>query len=507
MHADHCPHRESAIISTLNVSSAVDAERPVWKSRTAAALVPLAVTLLVGLWGIRRQGSVWRDEVVTYDMAHRTLPELWHTLQNADAVHGLYYLFMHGLFAVFGGDVLTLRLPSALAMAAAAAGIGLLGHRLAGPRAGLFAGLVFPAIPAVQQYAQEGRSYALVCALVTFSTCLLVYAATRPTGRLWAAYAVMSLTACLLHEFAVLMLTAHGTTMLLAGVPRSVKRSWVLAATGVVAGIAPLAVYSMGQSEQVRWIMWPDPVTLVTFVLMAAMGLWCARTPVRAGGPIRLRTLAVPLLILPTVVLLLASQLKPMYVDRYVLYYVVGFALLAGAALDRAFRPLGSRHQTPRRLWAWSLSVAAALVALLPIAVHLRSPDSRVDDATAVTQAVREAAEPGDGLLFTPARRRVWTLAEPAEYRGLRDLALTERVGSSDSLYGEEVSTERIRARMLASDRIVVLGDPEGDPVDATEQEVIKRTTLQNYFEVCSSKQVTGARVMLYARHGHCSVR
>lgn len=86
----------------------------------------------------------------------------------------------------------------------------------------------------------------------------------------------------------------------------------------------------------------------------------------------------------------------------------------------------------------------------------------------------REAAQPGDGLLFTSARRRVWTLAFPSQFRDFRDLALARKVAFSDSLYGEEISAERIRARKLAADRIVVLGDPEGDPVDATEQEVIK---------------------------------
>ncbi|NED88257.1 hypothetical protein G3I76_50275 [Streptomyces sp. SID11233] len=42
--------------------------------------------------------------------------------------------------------------------------ITLLGARLADPYTGLAGGLAFSVIPAVQQYAQEGRSYALVAA-------------------------------------------------------------------------------------------------------------------------------------------------------------------------------------------------------------------------------------------------------------------------------------------------------------------------------------------------------
>ncbi|MEU6115688.1 glycosyltransferase family 39 protein [Streptomyces sp. NPDC047117] len=519
---------------------------------------PCALALALGLWGIRRGGSIWRDEVVTYDMAHRSLPDLWHTLQHVDAVHGLYYLFMHGLFAVFGGGVTTLRLPSALAMTAAAAGVALLGARVAGRRAGIAAGLVFPVLPLVQEYGQEGRSYALVCALVTWSTYLLVRAldasaAVGPVApswlglfrvpgaarRRWAGYAVVTLVACLLHEFAVLVLAAHGVTVVLAGVPSAaraaVRRTWLVAAGVVVVGLAPPALFSAGQSAQLSWILWPDPVQLLTFAVLAVVGVLCARVPVRTRGPVRLRPLAVPLLIVPQAALMLLSHLKPVYVDRYVLYYVIGFALLAGAALDRALRPLrgggadggagdgagndvgcaagggaGGGSEAARgaavrvrRRTVWAL--VAVLAGLLPVSVHLRDPESRKDDATAVVRAVREVAKPGDGLLFMPARRRVWTLSEPERFRGLTDLALSRSPAASGSLYGTEVSADRIEARMRADERIVVLGDPRGEPEDEDSRENTKRTVLRDAFERCASRDVTGARVSVYARPGHCN--
>ncbi|WP_245654496.1 glycosyltransferase family 39 protein [Streptomyces violens] len=466
-------------------------------------------------------------------MAHRSLPELWGTLQNVDAVHGFYYLFMHAVFDVFGGDVLgggvlgggvvILRLPSVLAMTAAAAGVALLGARVAGERAGVAAGLVFPLLPLVQEYAQEGRSYALVCALVTWSTYFLVRAlaaspATVDARRLglfgvpgaarrwWTAYMVVTLAACLLHEFAVLVLAAHGVTVVLAGVPGAVRgavrRTWLVAAGMVAAGLAPLALFSTGQSAQLSWVLWPDPVQLMTFGVLAAVGVVCARVPVRTRGPVRLRPLALPLLIVPPAALMLLSQLQPMFVDRYVLYYLVGFALLMGAALDRAFRPLVGDGRARRRRAVWAL--VAVLVALLPAAAYLRTPESRKDDATAVVQAVRAVAEPGDGLLFMPARRRVWTLSEPERFRDLTDLALSRSPDSSHSLYGTEVPADRIRARMLGTERIVVLSDPRGQPEDRTSREIAKRTTLRDAFIPCRAQDVTGARITVYARPGHC---
>ncbi|MFI1205677.1 hypothetical protein ACH4VR_40720 [Streptomyces sp. NPDC020883] len=489
-------------------------------------LVPAGLMLFLGAWGIRRQDAIWRDEAVTYDMAHRSFPELWATLLHVDVVHGLYYALMHCWFAVYDatlddtlGAVIGLRLPSVVAMTAAAAGVALLGQRLVGRRAGLCAGLTFALIPVVQQYAQEGRSYAMVCALVVWASYLLVLACTQEPLRagtsrspraLWPGYAALMLLACLLHEFASLALPAHGAAVALGRLPRRVRRSWMYAAGTVVALLAPVAVFSTSQAAQVSWLLWPNPVQLLTFAVLAVLGGLCARVPVRSRGPIGLRALGIPLLLLPTVLLLLLSNVEPAYVDRYVLYYVAGFALVAGAALARLLRPAGEAGQTRGRRLRWLAAVTLVLAALLPVDVHLRSPDSRVDDVTAVAQAVRQISEPGDGLLFAPSRRRIWSATRPHDFRGLHDLALDRSPVASHSLYGTEVSGDEIRRRMLASRRIVVAGDPAGQPLDADDRELTKRTTLRSAFVACRSTEVRGAQITLYARvggpggSGHC---
>ncbi|MFD0427933.1 hypothetical protein ACFQ60_06165 [Streptomyces zhihengii] len=73
--------------------------------------MPALAALALGLWGLTRQGTLWRDESVTYQVAHRSLPEIVDLLGGADAVHGLHYLAMHALFGVWDGGLLTLRLP------------------------------------------------------------------------------------------------------------------------------------------------------------------------------------------------------------------------------------------------------------------------------------------------------------------------------------------------------------------------------------------------------------
>jgi mannosyltransferase len=439
---------------------------------------------------------MWRDEAVTYEVARRTLPELLGTLGSADAVHGLYYLLMHAVFGVFGDSLPALRLPSLLAMSAAAAGVALLAGKLAGPRAGLLAGLVFALLPAVQRYAQEGRSYALVCAAVTWATWLFVRALDERVPRLWLGYGAVALSGCLLHEFAVLAVAAHGVTLLVPPHSRGDRRAWTGAAIVVAAALAPLVVVSSRQSEQVAWIGPPGAAALLGYVVPVLVGLLCAA--LHPAGVRRLRALALPLLILPGGVLLLSSAILPLYVDRYVLYAQAGLALLLGAALDHLWE--GRRHRLPLAL----VAAAAVVVALVPVGQHLRSPQSRQDDLGAIARAVQAQGRPGDGVVFVPGRRRIWQAADPAAFSGLVDLAVRKDPRTSATLYGVEFPAADLRARMLTADRIVVLRDPAGEPVEDAVREEVKRDVLRAHFRLCRSTEVHGARVSVFARPGRC---
>ncbi|GAA3995000.1 hypothetical protein GCM10022384_48020 [Streptomyces marokkonensis] len=463
------------------------------RSRAGAIVViaPLALTIVLGLWGIRRENTMWGDETVTYQIAHRDLSQIWHTAQHVDLVHALYYAVMHEVFGLFGGGLLTLRLPSALAMAVAASGVGLLGLRLAGPRAGLLAGLVFPLLPQVQKYAQEGRSYAMVCALVTWATYALVVSVPRRTRWRWAVYGATMLLACLLHEFAVLALVAHGVTLVVSRAPRRVLRAWGVAAAGVVAGLVPLVIRSAGQSEQVSWI--DSPVRVDYFLVVAVVGLACARVPVEVRRPVRLSTLAVPILVLPGLLLLIASLVKPLFVDRYVVFSNIGIALLLGASMDHLHR----QQRSSRYVW---IAAVAALAVLVPPSLSLRTPQSRSDDATAIGAAVREEGRPGDGLLFVSGRHRILTAANPEDTRVLTDLALARDPVSSHTLAGVELPAQEIAARMLGFDRIVVVRGRDAHS-SANAQEKAKTSTLRRHFREYGTTHVKGARITVYVRN------
>ncbi|MFJ8846571.1 glycosyltransferase family 39 protein [Streptomyces cyaneofuscatus] len=465
-----------------------------------AALLPVLLSLVIGVLGIRRDDTVWHDEAATLGLAGRSLPELWQTLGNIDAVHGLYYLLMHGLFSSFGTDVLVLRLPSVLATAVAVHGVALLGTRLASRRVGLIAALVFAVLPDVQRYAQEGRSYALVCALVVWASYLLVLAVDRP-GRtqLWMGYGALMLGACLLHEFAVLAVAAHAVA-----IPRTAWRPWGWAAGGVVTGLTPLAVLSVRQSAQVAWVDEVSTGEYWSFGAMAAVGLACgilvrqSADSERCGG-VTLTRLAVPLLIAPTGLLMGLSLFKPLYVERYVLYGVAGLALLLGAGADRVLR-MG-------RLPVAGVVAAsvAACVALVPASVNLRTPESRSDNVTDLANAIAREGDVGDSVIYLSIKRRAGTLVYPLGGSGLGDLALAQGPDESRGLYGTEIPAREIRERILENRRVLAVREPAGGLADRSDPALleanrVKEATLDAYFTSCRTVTVNGAQVTLYAR-------
>ncbi|MFC3577935.1 glycosyltransferase family 39 protein [Streptomyces yaanensis] len=327
-----------------------------------AVLVPVVVMFALGLWGLDRDG-MWRDEAVTFQVARRSTPQIWHLLGTVDAVHGLYYLLMHMVLAVHPGEVL-LRLPSVCGAALTAGLVAALGTRLGRPRVGLWAGLLYAVTPMVGHYAQEGRSYALVAAGVAGATLLLVRAVR---GGTWWPYGVVVAVTCVLHEFAVLVLLAHACTLALARVPGKAWLRWLCAVGAALVVLLPLVLVSRGQAAQVAWLTAPDGrsverlvgefagparVVLVPYLVLMALAV---RLPEPKPG-VSLAGVALPLMVLPPAVLMGVSQVSPLYDDRYVLYSLAGAPLLAAAGAERVARAVwrlwpGGRYAGSRSAW------------------------------------------------------------------------------------------------------------------------------------------------------------
>ncbi|MFE7413030.1 glycosyltransferase family 39 protein [Streptomyces laurentii] len=503
-----------------------DRPRAVWTVRAVWA-VPGGWTLTLGLWGLSRQNSVWRDEAATWQVARRSTGDILRLLENIDAVHGLYYLLMHGLFSCFGPGTTVLRLPSVLAMTVAAVCVASLGNRLAGPWAGLGGGLGFGLLPAVQFHLQEGRPYALVAAGAGISTLLLVTAvqdragqdragrdqagrdqaernrAGRGRGRrpaLWVAYGGTVLVCGLLNWLSLMILPAHLATLIWARAARPIRVRWAMAATGAVAGVLPLILFTRTQSDQVSWIPPLAWHMLIGPAILLAIGALGALLDRPRAGRLSAASVGLPLLAIPQLGLVGLSLIQPLFLDRYVLFSLVGLALLIGAAIGAAVRAARPRFPRASRM-ILPVVMGVATAALTPQLLAKRSPDSRVDDVLAVADDIRELARDGDAVLYIPAARRDTRLVSPGSFAGLRDIALAQGPMESGTLKGVEKSPQRIGAAMLAQDRILLVTDA-GEPAPrlSTQRDRMKTCVLREHFTATADRQTRGRRVTVYER-------
>ncbi|KAB1140618.1 hypothetical protein F7R91_35400 [Streptomyces luteolifulvus] len=464
-------------------------------------LIPMLWTVSLGLWGLARQGSVWRDEAATWQVARRSTAEIWHMLGNVDVVHGCYYLLMHALFECFGPSTTTLRLPSVLATAVAAGCVGVIGHRLAGVWVGLAGGMAFGLLPAVQFYLQEGRPYALVAAGAGMSTLLLVTVLQeRVHGAYWVAYGGTVLLSGLMNWLSLMILPAHLATLMWTRAGRDVWTRWATASVAATASVLPLILFSRGQSAQISWIpplTWHMLIGPAVLLLIGGVGALLDRP---RAGRLSVAAVGLPLLAVPQIGLIGLSLIQPLFLDRYVLFSLLGLALLIGTVIGSAIEAVRPRRPGAS-MWILPAVVAVAMVALLPQSLSKRSPSSRVDDVVAVTSDVRRLKETGNAVLFVPSARRDTKSVSPSAFSGLRDIALAQSPEKSGTLKGVEANPDRIRAAMLAQQRILLVTDTPrvARPVTA-ERDRTKVSVLRQYFTAVADEQVRGRRVTVYER-------
>lgn len=255
----------------------------------------------------------------------------------------------------------------------------------------------------------------------------------------------------------------------------------------------------MAQSEQVAWIDGVTGSEYQRFAILASLAIVLSRfassgnsAKISPDAPFSLRAIALPLFILPTALLMLISLYKPFYVERYVLYGLVGLALLLGAVLDRMLG-LGRNLRVTA-----AIAVTSAIALLIPESLELRTPESRSDNVTDLAIVLSREYAPGDGILYLSVKRRAWSLAYPSVNREMSDLAQKLTPAASHDLYGTELPSPQIRERMRSSARILVVTEPEGVRAESNGAEVMKKKVLEEYFTKDRTIKIDGARVIIY---------
>src|SRR5215213_8013390 len=218
--------------------------------RPPALLDPVIVGVLAAAVSLAGAGrpSFWYDEAATISASYsRSLAQLWQMLGNVDAVHGLYYLLMHGWFQVFPPTEFWSRAPSGLAVSVAAAGVVVLGGQFSSRTVAVSAGVLCAILPRATWAGIEARPYALTMTAAVWLTVLLVYTARRNTGWLWVSYALALVTSVLLDVYLALMLLAHSAFILIYRRSRPVALRFAIASVAACGVVAPFVCEAMGQ--------------------------------------------------------------------------------------------------------------------------------------------------------------------------------------------------------------------------------------------------------------------
>jgi mannosyltransferase len=458
---------------------------PVWMR-----VLPAVVMLAMALWRITGP-SYWRDEAATLTATARPFGELLRMMGHVDAVHGVYYMIIWVVVRLGGTGELVTRLPSAVAMACAAAAVAALGRRLVSPRAGLAAGLLFAFLPQISLYAQDAREYALVTALATTGSYLLVRALTAAGRRIgWlTGYAVCLGVMGSLNVFSLLLVGAHAVTVALAwwragragraGRPgrggwagagrigRSVAVGWLAAAAGAFLLASPVLALGIAQRGTLSWLTTPPlpgaieglrrligPASmLVALGLAVGLGIFMselAGRPLRASWPPELLALCLPWLLLPPAVLIGVSYASPVYTFRYILFCAPAAALLAGAGLATLnWRPGGVAAWVPT---AVALAVVAALG--VPAQLAVRSPDGHGTNIREANAIVAAARRPGDAVLYLGTDSKYFPAAYPSGFARLDDIAQARTPSQAGNLVGKLLRASVVRQRLARVRRV-----------------------------------------------------
>ncbi len=441
---------------------------------TPAGLDPILVGVLaaaVSMAGAARP-SFWYDEAATISAAYsRSLAQTWHMLGNVDAVHGLYYLLMHGWFQIFPPTEFWSRAPSALAVGGAAAGVVVLGKQFSSRTVAVASGVFCAILPRATWAGIEARPYAMSMMAAVWLTVLLVYATRRDTGWVWLSYAIALAGSIVLDAYLALLLAAYVVFIGAFHRNRRALLGFIIASVAAVAALLPFLMTVAGQAHQISWVApighrtiedvlmqqyferCPPFAVLSALLIGAAIVLWLSRSAGPPQSERRLLVLAAAWLAAPTAAIVTYSALvHSIYTPRYLCFTAPGLALILGVCAGAvAARP-----------WVTTAVIGLFAVAAAPNYVRVqRNPYAKYGmDYSQVADLITAKAAPGDCLLvndtvtFMPAPMRPLLAARPDAYRKLIDLTLWQRATDRNDVFDTNLIPEVV-ARPLSQCAVV----------------------------------------------------
>jgi uncharacterized membrane protein len=370
--------------------------------RTAILLITL-LAAAIALIGIGDE-SLWLDESTSVNFARMDWSNFWRATTGSEINATLDYLVLRA-WVLLGTSETWLRTLSALFAVAAVPIVWRLAADLFGARTATVAALLLVLNPYYIQYAQEARSYSLTILLVCASTLVLVHAVRRPTALRWAGYAALAAGGLYAHVFAAFVILAQGCAVLLGPVPGRAKRAFLVASAAIALLALPIAIAVLTPGNGfVSWIQAPTALGIVRtavlltgghVVLTALYGVVLFLAAIQAAFDWRAdhaRRFALLLtfawLVVPPVVAVGVSAIKPILNPRYLIVVLPAMAILAAYGIARLPRP---------RLAAGALLLLISLC-VVRLAVQATTPTK--EDWRGAAALVLDRAQPDDAIFF-----------------------------------------------------------------------------------------------------------
>ena len=373
---------------------------------------------------------------------------------------------------------------------------------------GLLSGMVFATAPFMTYYAQMARSYAIVTMFATIASYLLLRAYPGGGWRWWSAYGAAVALTGLFNVFGLLILVAHGVTLLLTattGPARPGRRigrvpvGWLAASAAAVIVLVPLLRITSGQRGQISWLTRPDSETIVALfrdfagsnglillVGLLALGGVAACCLADNWRPLNPAAVALPWLVVPPFLLVAVSFVHPVYDERYVEFCLPALAILVASGLVGLVRlAFSPRLRQAGRAW---LPLAVAAVVAVGLAVLLVGPQGAIRQTSARPDNLRLASaivaaneHPGDVVFYLPINMRVLGTGYPAPFLKLRDIAAAQSAIASNTLTGTEITSPALlKSRFTNVQRVWVVTGASNDkfPVAYTAMDKEKLALL-----------------------------
>ncbi len=260
--------RAAGALRSAQGDSRSDSRLTAIRSLAPALALPLVLLLAFALRVADLAGqSLWSDEYITVVRASLPLNEL---LAQMPVEHTpLYFVLLHGWFALAGSGDFALRFPSVAFGVLCVPLLYALGRRVFGPAVALLGALLFAVNPFHVWYAQDARMYPQLtafslAALYALDVALASPAAPTSRRRLlpWLGYAVAGALALYTHYYAILTLVIAAVyTVGRMAVDRAARQRWrAFLAAEVAIGLLflPWLPRALGL---LRFPGWREPVT------------------------------------------------------------------------------------------------------------------------------------------------------------------------------------------------------------------------------------------------------